>query len=140
MASNSTHQPPPQKNLPNNTRVCALIDEENSCQLEDHIHDEFLPHEASSILGLPLNHCRTTDKPIWSANKNGIYSTKIAYQLLSNVEKMLNRVPQIQMLTSLFGNKFGHSMSQAKSTFHLEGDEQRINGRPYLQTVHNNDE
>ena len=45
----TSHIISPQKNLPNNTRVCALIDEENSCWLEDRIHDEFLSHEASSV-------------------------------------------------------------------------------------------
>ena len=71
-----------QRNFPNNTRVCALTDEENSYWLENHVRSEFSPHEASTILSLPLNHGGSADKLIWSATKNGIYSTKTAYQLL----------------------------------------------------------
>ena len=71
-----------QRNFPNNTRVCALTDEENSYWLENHVRSEFSPHEASTILSLPLNHGGSADKLIWSATKNGIYSTKTAYQLV----------------------------------------------------------
>lgn len=71
----------PQINFPNNTRVSALIDEENSCWLEDRIRSEFLPYEAKVILSLPLNHGGAADKLIWSATKNGVYTTKSAYQL-----------------------------------------------------------
>ena len=77
----------PHKNFSNNTRVCALIDENNSCWLEDRIRDDFLPHEAISILSLPLSHLCTEDKPIWAATKNGIYSTKSEYQLLNDMAK-----------------------------------------------------
>ena len=54
----------PQKNFPNNARVCALIDEENSCWIEDRVQGEFLPHEASAILSLPLNEGGAADKLI----------------------------------------------------------------------------
>nr|POE70100.1 hypothetical protein CFP56_23650 [Quercus suber] len=90
MASISTlklHQSP-QKKFPSNTRVCAFIDEDNSCWLEDRIRDEFLPHEACSILSLPLSHHCTEDKLIWAATKNGIYSTKSANQLLHDTAKI----------------------------------------------------
>ncbi|KAL4626285.1 hypothetical protein ACB092_05G085100 [Castanea dentata] len=72
----------PQRNFLNNTRVCALIDVENSCWLEDQVRSEFLPHKARAILNLPLDHGGSADKLIWSASKNGIYSIKIAYQVL----------------------------------------------------------
>ena len=77
----------PQKNFPNNTRVCALIDGNNSCWLEDRVRDVFLPHEADSILSLPLSHLGADDKLIWTATNNGIYSTKTAYQLLNDMAK-----------------------------------------------------
>jgi len=41
-----------------------------------------LPHEASAILSLPLNQGGAADKLIWFATKNGVYTTKAAYQLL----------------------------------------------------------
>lgn len=43
----------PQKNLPNNTKVCALIDEERGRWLEDRVREEFLPHGAEAIISLP---------------------------------------------------------------------------------------
>ena len=73
----------PQKNLPNNARVYALIDEENGRWIEDRIQNEFVPHEAAAILGLPLSSTHVEDRLIWTATSNGVYSTKSAYQLLS---------------------------------------------------------
>ena len=54
----------PQKNFPNNTWVCALIDEENNCWMEDKVHEEFLPHEAEAILSLPLSFNGKEDRLI----------------------------------------------------------------------------
>ena len=75
----------PQKNL-HDTRVCALIDEENGKWKEDRILNEFAPYKAAAILGLPLSSTQAKDKLIWLATRNGQYSTKSAYQLLSNEE------------------------------------------------------
>ena len=69
----------PQRNFPNNAQVCALIDEENSCWIEDRVQGEFLPSQTSAILSLPLNQGGAADKLIWSATKNGVYTTKTAY-------------------------------------------------------------
>ena len=69
----------PQRNFPNNAQVCALIDEENSCWIEDRVQGEFLPYQTSAILSLPLNQGGAADKLIWSATKNGVYTTKTAY-------------------------------------------------------------
>jgi len=59
------------KNLPNDTRVCALIDEENGKWKEDRILNEFAPYKAAAILGLPLSSTQAKDKLIWSATRNG---------------------------------------------------------------------
>nr|POE94827.1 hypothetical protein CFP56_12682 [Quercus suber] len=62
-------------------------DEEKSCSIEDRIHSEFLPHEAKSILSLPLSsNDPKVDTIIWTGTKNGHYSTKLAYRLLSDEE------------------------------------------------------
>ena len=42
----------PQKKFPNNTHVCALIDEEGPCWLEDRIREELRPHEANAVLDI----------------------------------------------------------------------------------------
>lgn len=39
-----------QKSLPNNAKVCALIDEEGPSWMEERIVQEFLPHETKIIL------------------------------------------------------------------------------------------
>ena len=77
----------PQKNFPNNTRVCALINEETDRWLEDKVREEFLPYEAKAIISIPLSTAGTEDKLIWSATSNGCYSTKSAYHLLSKEAK-----------------------------------------------------
>ena len=69
----------PQKNFPNNTRVCALIDEENRCWMEEQVREEFLPHEAEAILSLPLSFNGKEDRLIWAEMTNGYYTTKSAY-------------------------------------------------------------
>ncbi|XP_075662925.1 uncharacterized protein LOC142632390 [Castanea sativa] len=70
----------PQKLFPNNTLVCALIDEEKCRWIEDRMLEEFLPHEAEITLRLPLSSTRAKDKLMWTATKNGCYSTKLAYR------------------------------------------------------------
>ena len=78
----------PQKNFPNNSRVCALIDEDNRCWLEDIIYDEFLPHEADAIMRLPLSLEATDDKLIWAETQSGHYTTKSAYRVLLRKAKV----------------------------------------------------
>lgn len=66
----------PHKTLSNNSKVCALIDEEGLSWLEDRITSEFLPHEAQAILSLPLSNRCIEDKLIWKGTTQGVYSTK----------------------------------------------------------------
>ena len=68
--------------------MCAFIDEENGRWIEDRILNEFVPHEAAAILGLPLCSTHAEDRLIWTATRNGRYSTKSAYQLLSKEEEV----------------------------------------------------
>jgi len=57
--------------------------------IEDQIHSEFLPYEAKSILSLPLSSTGPkVDTIIWTGTKNGHYSTKSAYHLLSDEESV----------------------------------------------------
>ena len=76
----------PPKNLPNNTRVCALIDKENGKWIEDRVLNEFVPHEFVAILGLPLSSTHAEDRLIWTTTRDGCYSTKSTYQLFSKEE------------------------------------------------------
>ena len=73
----------PLKNFPSNTRVCVLLDEETVSWIEDRVLEEFLPHEAKFKLSLPLSSTRAEDTLIWTGTKNGCYSTKSAFHLLS---------------------------------------------------------
>ena len=75
----------PQKNFSNNSWVWALIDEENRCQMEDRICEEFLPHEVEAILSLPLSFNGKEDRLIWAKMTNGYYTTKSTYRLLLKV-------------------------------------------------------
>ena len=47
-----------------------------------------MPHEATAILSLPLSSTHAEDRLIWIATRNGRYSTKSAYQLLSKEEEV----------------------------------------------------
>lgn len=61
----------PVRNFPSNTRVCALIDEDNSCWIEDRVLSEFFPHEANSLLSLPLSQSQSQSEDIlvWYSNQ-----------------------------------------------------------------------
>ena len=48
------------------------------------VKEMFLPHEATSILGIPLSHRSPTDSLVWEATKNGVYSVRSGYHLLLN--------------------------------------------------------
>ena len=66
----------PPKNLTNNAKVCALIDEEGPRWIEEWIVQEFLPHETKIILGIPLSVNQVLDTLIWAGTKSRRYTTK----------------------------------------------------------------
>ena len=78
----------PQKNFPNCTHVCALIDETILCWLEDRVRDELLPHEAEAVLSIPLSKRRPEDSLIWQRMKNGVYTTRSAYRMLAEIDTL----------------------------------------------------
>ena len=49
----------------------------------ERVCSEFFPHEARTILGIPLSSRQSTNTLIWAGTKLGHYSTKSAYKLLS---------------------------------------------------------
>lgn len=55
----------PQKNFPNNTHVCTLIDEETPCWLEERVCEELIPHEANAVLSIPLSNRWPEDTLTW---------------------------------------------------------------------------
>lgn len=67
--------------------VCNLIDDESQTWKTDLLKKEFLPHEASIIVGLPLSINQTPDKQVWFPSNLGIYSTRSAYQMLAKSER-----------------------------------------------------
>ncbi|KAL0014687.1 hypothetical protein SO802_001756 [Lithocarpus litseifolius] len=74
----------PQKIFPNNTNVCALIDDETPCWLEERVCEELMPREANVILSIPISSRQPEDTLIWQKSKNGVYTTKSAYRLLAD--------------------------------------------------------
>ena len=56
--------------------------------MEDRVCEELLPHEANTVLGIPLSNCWPEDSLIWQKIKNGVYSTRIAYRLLAETETL----------------------------------------------------
>nr|POE95877.1 hypothetical protein CFP56_23622 [Quercus suber]POF12356.1 hypothetical protein CFP56_68828 [Quercus suber] len=65
-----------------NAKVCALIDEEGPRWIIERVTQEFFPHEAQQILGIPLSSNRVPDLLIWAVTKSGRYTTKSEYKML----------------------------------------------------------
>ena len=77
----------PSATLPPDAKVSELINEDTHAWRAALIGSEFLPHEATTILGIPLSSQNVPDKQVWFLTPNGDYSTRSAYHLLSNVER-----------------------------------------------------
>ena len=74
----------PQKLLPMEMMVSALIDADSGAWLANMIRDIFMEHEADSILSIPLSTKLPVDRLVWSAAANRRFSVKSAYHLARN--------------------------------------------------------
>ena len=63
--------------------VCDLIDQEEHEWKVDLIEQEFLPHEAHIIKGIPLSIQEILDKQVWLPSTHGDYTARTAYKLLA---------------------------------------------------------
>lgn len=79
------------KNLHEGNQVSCLIDQTLYTWKEEIIRNTFLPHEAETILRIPLSSFPNEDKLVWSAIANGMFSIRSAYRvaqkLLDNENK-----------------------------------------------------
>nr|POF09949.1 hypothetical protein CFP56_58251 [Quercus suber] len=75
------HISSPQRILPVETMVSALIDAKSGAWKTNMIRDVFIDHEADSILSIPLSTTLPADKPVWTATANGKFGVKSAYHL-----------------------------------------------------------
>lgn len=74
----------PQRILPMEEKVSALIDVESGAWKTNMIREVFLEHEADSILSIPLSTTLLADRLVWIANANGKFNVKSAYHLARN--------------------------------------------------------
>lgn len=81
----------PVSGLPHESRVCDLIDQEEHEWKVDYIEQEFLPHEAQIIKGIPLSIQEIPKKQVWLPLTHGNYTTQIAYKLLALSESNKKR-------------------------------------------------
>ncbi|XP_050249054.1 uncharacterized protein LOC126696338 [Quercus robur] len=65
--------------------VSSLIDIDTRWWKIDVIHATFLPHEASTILKIPLYYNLPEDCFIWIGNKRGEFTVKSAYHIASGI-------------------------------------------------------
>ena len=65
----------PSISLPVESRVSNLIDQENHNWKSELIQSEFMAHEASLILGIPLSCHPTPDEQVWFLSKDGKFTT-----------------------------------------------------------------
>ena len=71
------------------SRVCDLIDHEKHTWKKELISQEFLSHEASLIVGLPLSIQATPNKQVWFPSANDDFSTWSAYKLLATSDQAI---------------------------------------------------
>ena len=62
-----------------NEKVSTLIDTEQAVWKSDRINSIFLPHDAESILSIPLSATSPVDHRVWSPTANGLFSVRSAY-------------------------------------------------------------
>ena len=65
--------------------VSSLIDNDTRWWKIDVINATFLPHEANTILKIPLNYNLPEDCLIWIGNKRGEFTIKSAYHIASGI-------------------------------------------------------
>ena len=63
------------------SRVAALIDEENGVWKNELVRQVFLPHEAELICSIALSANLPANKQVWASTHNGIFSVRSAYKL-----------------------------------------------------------
>ena len=64
-----------------NEKVSALIDKESAVWKSELVNSIFLPHEASTILAIPLSSTLPEDCRVWSGTANGVFSVRSAYHV-----------------------------------------------------------
>ena len=79
----STFKPITPPNLPGNTCVAELIDE-NNCWKKDKIYQHFSKDDADCIVHIPLSRRQSEDTIIWHYDRRGQYLVKSGYQVAFN--------------------------------------------------------
>ena len=77
----------PQRILPVETRVSALINAKSGAWKTSMIREVFLEHDADSILSIPLSTTLRADSLVWTAAANGKFNVKCAYHLARNRDR-----------------------------------------------------
>ena len=72
----------PVNNIPEDSRVVELIDEEKGAWKTDLVCNVFLPHEADLICGIALCTNLPEDKQVWALTDNGLFSVRSTYKLV----------------------------------------------------------
>ena len=71
--------PLPQSSL---SQVAHLIDHQTRTWKEGLIRETFLPHDATTIMGIPLSSHPQSDCLVWGGTRNGRYAVRSGYHLL----------------------------------------------------------
>ena len=82
----------------NHEKVSALIDSERRCRSHEVIDATFLPLEASIIKSISLSFGNWVDVITWPLNNDGVYSVRLGYHLLLDLE--LNKQPRASDLSN----------------------------------------
>lgn len=79
----------PLSGLGNVSKVCDLINHDKHGWKVKLINNNFMPHEAKIMKGIPFSVYESQDKEVWLPSKHGEYTTQSAYKLLARKEKKL---------------------------------------------------
>ena len=82
----STHKViSPQADYEDFPMVSSFIDHDTRWWKVDAIRATFLPHEASTILKIPISYNLPEDSLIWIGNKRGAFTVKSAYHIATGI-------------------------------------------------------
>ena len=114
----------PLPSMPAETKVHTLINSDLGVQKQDMVHQLFLPHESSVVLGIPLSKINPSGHIVWAHTPFGLFSTCSAYKLhLSSISAGLanssNPSPQKQFWKGIWQlhipNKINHFIWKASN-------------------------
>ena len=78
------------KHVVGENNVSSLIERDIGTWKSKVVRNNFVPHEANVILGIPLSSGPLSDSIVWTATSNGIFFVKSAYHVAKKLKALQN--------------------------------------------------